>query len=106
MRKEEIMEKIKGGLIVSCQALPDEPLYIEEDSMMPLMARAAKKAGANKVIIPIENWKDSFAELEGIKVIAVKNLRDVIDESVYKENVVEDRVINNNVDILSAKSEE
>lgn len=46
MRKEEIMEKIKGGLIVSCQALPDEPLYIEEDSMMPLMARAAKKAGA------------------------------------------------------------
>ena len=67
---------------------------------------AAKKAGANKVIIPVENWKDSFADLEGIKVIAVKNLRDVIDESVYKENVVEDRVINNNVDILSAKSEE
>ena len=67
---------------------------------------AAKKAGANRVIIPVENWKDSFKDLEGIKVIAVKNLRDVIDESVYKENVVEDIVINNNVDILSAKSEE
>lgn len=46
MRKEEIMEKVKGSLIVSCQALPGEPLYMEDDSMMPLMARAAKIAGA------------------------------------------------------------
>ncbi|GAB6168432.1 N-acetylmannosamine-6-phosphate 2-epimerase [Clostridium carnis] len=46
MRKEEIIQKISGGLIVSCQALEGEPLYIENDSMMPLMARAAKKAGA------------------------------------------------------------
>lgn len=68
---------------------------------------AAKKSGANKVIIPVENWKDSFADLEGVKVIAVKSLREVIDESVYKESLVEDIVINNNnVDILSAKSEE
>lgn len=49
MRKEEIMEKIKGGLIVSCQALPEEPLYIEDDSIMPLMARAAKMAGASAI---------------------------------------------------------
>lgn len=46
MRKEEIINKIKSGLIVSCQALEGEPLYIENDSIMPLMARAAKKAGA------------------------------------------------------------
>lgn len=45
MRKEELFEKIKGKLIISCQALPGEPLYVEEKSIMYLMARAAKQAG-------------------------------------------------------------
>ncbi|MBR4059934.1 MAG: N-acetylmannosamine-6-phosphate 2-epimerase [Lachnospiraceae bacterium] len=44
--KKEILELIKGQLIVSCQALPGEPLYVEEKSIMYLMARAAKQAGA------------------------------------------------------------
>lgn len=46
MNKQEILEVMRGNLIVSCQALEGEPLYIENDSMMPLMARAAKEAGA------------------------------------------------------------
>ena len=46
MNKNEILEAMRGNLIVSCQALEGEPLYIENDSMMPLMARAAKQAGA------------------------------------------------------------
>ena len=44
-KKYEILEKIKGKLIISCQALPSEPLYVEDKSIMYLMARAAKKAG-------------------------------------------------------------
>lgn len=67
---------------------------------------AAKKSGATKVIIPIENWRESFKDIDGIKVIAVNNLREVIDESIYKENISEDIIINNNLDILSAKSED
>lgn len=44
--KKEILRRIKGKLIVSCQALPLEPLYVEEKSVMYLMARAAKEAGS------------------------------------------------------------
>lgn len=67
---------------------------------------AAKKSGATKVIIPVENWKESFEDIDGIKVIAVNNLKEVIDEAIYNENITEDIIINNNLDILSARSEE
>lgn len=45
MNKEELFERIKGKVIVSCQAVKGEPLYVEEKSIMYLMARAAKEAG-------------------------------------------------------------
>ena len=46
MDKQLFLEKIAGGLIVSCQALPGEPFYPEEGSLMPYFALAAEKAGA------------------------------------------------------------
>ena len=39
-----MLEKIKGGLVVSCQALPDEPLH--SSFIMGRMALAAKQGGA------------------------------------------------------------
>ena len=44
--KSEILNQIKGQLIVSCQALPGEPLYVPEKSVMYLRGRAAKEAGS------------------------------------------------------------
>ena len=42
----EILEATKGSIIVSCQALPDEPMYCAEMSLMPYFANAAKRAGS------------------------------------------------------------
>lgn len=42
----EILDATKGSIIISCQALPGEPMYCEEMSLMPFFAEAAKRAGS------------------------------------------------------------
>lgn len=75
MRKEEIFEKIKGKVIVSCQAVPGEPLYVEEKSIMYLMARAAKQAGTP--MIRTSSIRDVVAikEETGLPVIGLVKVK-------------------------------
>lgn len=49
MTKQELFDLMKGTIIVSCQATPGEPLYDKDRSVMYLMARAARQAGAKMI---------------------------------------------------------
>jgi Lon-like ATP-dependent protease len=66
---------------------------------------AAVKAGAKKIIIPKENWQDSFAVIEDAKIIAVSHINEVLDIALVKEESINATVtIDGSGTILSAKS--
>ena len=60
---------------------------------------AAQKAGANRVIIPADNWNESFLNYEGIDVIKVSNIKEVLDVCILNNDKTK-------IDILSAKEKE
>lgn len=45
---------------------------------------AAKQAGANRVLIPKDNWQQIFEKMEGIKVIPVERLEEVLELALLK----------------------
>ena len=69
--KNEILEMVKGSIIVSCQALPVEPMYCEEISLMPYFAKAAQQAGSK--VIRTSSVRDVVAikEKTGMPVIGL-----------------------------------
>ncbi|WP_026485981.1 ATP-dependent protease LonB [Caldanaerobius polysaccharolyticus] len=66
---------------------------------------AAKDAGVKKVIIPHENFQETFAHMEGIEVMPVKDIREVIKAAI-KDDVPEDRekVIHFNTQLKTVKN--
>ena len=71
MTKQELFSLMKGTIIVSCQATPGEPLYMPDGTVMHLMARAAKLAGAK--MIRTSSVRDILAikEETGLPVIGL-----------------------------------
>ncbi|URZ17312.1 ATP-dependent protease LonB [Clostridium felsineum] len=53
---------------------------------------AASKAGAELVIIPYENWNESFNKYENIKVIGVKNIHEIL-KCVLVEKEFDDKEV-------------
>lgn len=75
MKKEELFEKIKRKVIVSCQAVPGEPLYVEEKSIMYLMARAAKMAGTPAIRTSSIRDVIAIKEETGLPVIGLIKIK-------------------------------
>lgn len=78
--KEKTVDSLKGKLIVSCQALPHEPLH--SSFIMGRMALAAKEGGACGIRA---NTKEDIGEIQkmtGLPVIGIVK-RDYEDSKVY-----------------------
>lgn len=75
MTKQELFDRIKGKIIVSCQAIPGEPLYVEEKSIMYLMARAAKRAGTPAIRTSSIRDVIAIKEETGLPVIGLVKIQ-------------------------------
>lgn len=68
---DELLKEIRHSLIISCQALPGEPLYCEEMSLMPFMAKAAQMAGSKCIRTSSSRDVAAIKEATGLPVIGL-----------------------------------
>ena len=54
---------------------------------------AARQAGATRVIIPKDNWQDMFRTFEGIEIIPVERIEQVIERSMMPEVLEQEAVV-------------
>ena len=73
--KKEILDAIHGKMIISCQAVEGEPLYVEEKSIMYLMARAAKQAGTPAIRTSSIRDVVAIKEETGLPVIGLVKIQ-------------------------------
>lgn len=78
-RKEKI-ENLRGKLIVSCQALPNEPLH--SSFIMGRMALAAKEGGASGIRANTKNDIEEIKKMVDIPIVGIVK-RDYKDSKVY-----------------------
>lgn len=98
--KNEILDEIKGQLIISCQALPDEPLH--SPYIMGRMAYAAMLAGAKGI------RANGIADIKEIKATVDLPIIGII-KAVYGDNPVFitptmdeiDRLVEEGVEIIA-----
>ncbi len=74
------IEGLRGKLIVSCQALPEEPLH--SSFIMGRMAKAAKEGGASGIRA---NTKEDIAEIQAQTSLPIIGIvkRDYADSEIY-----------------------
>lgn len=80
MAQVDVLERIKGGLIVSCQALPEEPLH--SSYIMSRMAFAAMEGGASGIRANTAEDITQIKKTVDLPVIGIIK-RDYEDSDIY-----------------------
>lgn len=75
-----VLKKIEKKLVVSCQALPDEPLYSSE--IMSMMALAAKQGGASGIRANSKADIIAIKKMVNLPVVGIVK-RDYADSEVF-----------------------
>ncbi|MDE1219819.1 N-acetylmannosamine-6-phosphate 2-epimerase [Vibrio aestuarianus] len=95
-----MLSKVKGGLIVSCQALPDEPLH--SSFIMSRLALAASQGGAVGIRANTPEDIEAIKETVDLPIVGIVK-RDYQDSNVYitptKKEIME--LLNSNPDMIA-----
>lgn len=102
---ESRIQSLKGNLIVSCQALPDEPLH--SSFIMGRMAKAAKQGGASGIRA---NTPDDIKEIQNqvdLPIIGIIK-KDYDDSKVYITPTMDeiDQLVATGVEIIALDATE
>ena len=55
--------------------------------------KGAKLAGATMAIIPYDNQQAMLSEIEGIEVVPVKQLKEVLDLALMKDHIPQSEIV-------------
>lgn len=66
---------------------------------------AAKKAGATTVIIPKDNYDESLEKIEGVKIVPVENIKEVLEVALFKD-YSQNKDENMSIEVLYAEGNE
>ncbi|MDE1332524.1 N-acetylmannosamine-6-phosphate 2-epimerase [Vibrio aestuarianus] len=95
-----MLSKVKGGLIVSCQALPDEPLH--SSFIMSRLALAASQGGAVGIRANTPEDIEAIKETVDLPIVGIVK-RDYQDSNVYitptKKEILE--LLSSNPDMIA-----
>ena len=96
----EIIDKLKKGLIVSCQALDDEPLH--SSFIMGRMALAAKMAGASGIRANTVSDIKEIKENVDLPIIGIIK-KDYDNSEIYITPTIDeiDALVNEGVEIIA-----
>lgn len=102
----KILEKLKNNVIVSIQAMPDEPLY-QEDCMMAMIDSVISLGNINAVRLAgfrdIKNTKEKYSDVIVIGITKPSKIPENYKELVYITPTIEDckKIIEAGADIVA-----